>query len=101
MARLQELLEERGISKKWFLEQAGSLDAGEWRKRRPQGNGDPRHYIDAAIQWKSVPYPEAFRWADLVVVWLRSAPHERWPELEAVMGWCDPLEAELLEVKNG
>ena len=100
MARLQEFLKEHGIDPEWFLEQAGS--DGAFRHRwRLKGVKSPRDYIDSAFYWTLVRCPGYGSWADLEEEWHRSEPLERWLELEKVFGWLDPLEYELMEVKDG
>ena len=102
MARLPEFLKEHGIDPKWFLEKAGSFGARAWRRQRIQGEREaPEYYIDAAFYWAVVDYPGSARWGELEAAWLERAPYERWLELEKVLGWLDPLEAELMEVNDG
>jgi len=102
MVKLQEFLEARGIDPKWFLEKAGSDEAKSWRARRLSGDTTPRYYINSAFQWGSVSSPiNNTRWWDLEDAWICIGDHARWRELEKVLGWLDPLETELMDVKDG
>ena len=102
MARLPEFLKEHGIDPEWFLEQADRPGARAWRRRwKSKGIKSPRDYIDFAFYWHAIPYPGDTSWADLEEAWHRSGTFERWLELEKVFGWLGPLEAELVEVKDG
>ena len=101
MSDLRELLESYDISPEWFLEKVRGPEGCRWREERSALYGDrrPDEYVLAAFMWLSVPCPAGRAgWLTINAEWEAFRVHERWLELEAAMGWLDPLEAELLEV---
>ena len=103
VADLKKFLEDKGIDPEDFLERASSAEAIAWRVSLGNMAMPPR--ADEVIAGRVAYVALALAPEDtdeLVQGWKeysREADHvARWPELERILGWLDPLEAELLEV---
>ena len=102
---LPDLLRKRGIDPEDFLIRAKAhrdLQSYTWPQLRA-GKRDigsyRRGYVNSVFYWEYQPEKYAF-WETLDSEWRYADVKDRWLELEAAMGWLDPLEAELMEVKD-
>jgi hypothetical protein len=96
MADLRTLLEACGVSPERFLEAARSHEACKWRHGR-DSDKDPDGYTIESFLWINVP-PGDTPWSVIHSKWMDMEVRERWDELDRILGWLDPLEAELMEV---
>ena len=96
---LPDLLRERGVDPEDFL--ARALNEREDINIRPSYGGSTliSSYVGQAISWALQPEGEQF-WDDMDGEWYESTSRDRWPALEAAMGFLEPLEAELMEVED-
>ena len=98
MARLQDILLDHGIDPELFLKFAGTEEARRFRSS-PDDNvkSDPGLYVLSAFSWSETRHPPV-AWIDVDMAWESSGPQERWLDLEAALGWLDPMECELRRV---
>ena len=95
---LPDLLRKRGVDPDDFLRQARRGASPVSKILAAMDDFDPAMYVSAATS-KAAPGTGEF-WFHVGIEWANGTDLERWPELEAALGWLDPLEAELLEVKT-
>jgi len=99
---LPDLLRSKGVDPDEFLDRSQAISSYEWRGGFEPilGGQVPYLYITWAIDWSSQDLEGYTFWEALDYEWRNCSECERWFELEAVMGWLDPMEAELLSVNN-
>ena len=95
--RLPDLLRERGIDPEDFLARAAGAEINIRCFYRDLSL--IRSYVDMAFRWIEQPEGAAF-WKAVDASWRESQAKDRWPLLEAAMGYMEPLEAELMEVED-
>ena len=104
MADFRDVLKAHGISEEVYLSIVGSPEAREWRSGEDMLNAldfTPSNYVKGAFDWGTTRRRVGFPWSYLHYTWIDRIGKERWPELEVALGWIDPLELELREVKDG
>jgi hypothetical protein len=102
MMELPDVLRRHGSGPKDFLMRAGA----RWVTIKPfMGDIAREHnlldrYVDLAIYWALQPEGWEF-WSKVDKEWRAVDSKARWPALELAMERLGPLEAELLEVRDG
>ena len=94
---LQRMLRDKGISPEEFLSRSKRDASIAWRFNVTSAHHERGDYVFFALLWREQPEGSSF-WRDLGLKWAETRSPERWVELETILGWLDPLEAELLEV---
>jgi len=93
---LKSALEAMGVAD-GFLRAAESLASKSWRRGLSPLKRRPRNYVFAVGPWVGG------YWSRLDTDWKKACDGGRavrWPELEAIIGWADPLEVELGRVRD-
>ena len=98
---LPELLSKYGIDPADYLRRVAEEPEVDsiWCRVVPEGYPRPSRYVTGGLNWRTQPEGADF-WMEIAHRWENILFKEEWPALEAALGWLDPLEAELLEVRD-